>query len=100
MKVAFEIEEDVDDNQPDAWSSTRRMRSSDGVGAGGEGGGGEFPFLARLRSSRTFTLSLFTVVVVLLFSDQNLMAPNLSAIAAEFGFDDKVKRCALSGCVV
>lgn len=34
-----------------------------------------------------FTLALLTLVVVLLFADQNLLAPNLSAIAEEFGFD-------------
>lgn len=48
--------------------------------------------LSRLRSSRSFTLTLFTVVVVLLFSDQNLMAPNLSAIAKEFNFSDEVRK--------
>lgn len=37
--------------------------------------------------SRTFTLGLLTLVVVLLFADQNLLAPNLSAVAEEFGFD-------------
>lgn len=37
--------------------------------------------------SRTWTLSLLTLVVVLLFADQNLLAPNLSAVAEEFGFD-------------
>lgn len=46
--------------------------------------------LGRLRNSRTFTLGLFATVVVLLFSDQNLMAPNLSAIAKEFEFSDEV----------
>ncbi len=37
--------------------------------------------------SRTFTLVVLTSVVVLLYADQNLLAPNLSAIAEEFGFD-------------
>lgn len=37
--------------------------------------------------SRKFTLGLLTLVVVLLFADQNLLAPNLSAVAEEFGFD-------------
>lgn len=46
--------------------------------------------LGRLRNSRTFTLALYTVVVVLLFSDQNLMAPNMSQIADEFGLTDEV----------
>eukprot|EP00904_Undaria_pinnatifida_P005243 jgi/Undpi1/1849/HiC_scaffold_12.g05236.m1 len=58
---------------------------------------GEFLFLERLRSSRRFTLVLFTVVVVLLFSDQCLMSPNLSAIAAEFGFSDAEKDRKLGG---
>lgn len=34
-----------------------------------------------------FTLVILTLVVVLLFADQNLLAPNLSAIAEEFHFD-------------
>lgn len=42
--------------------------------------------------SKAFTLTLFTAVVVLLFSDQTLMAPNLSAIADEFGFSDEVRQ--------
>ena len=42
--------------------------------------------------SRIFTLALFTIVVVLLYADQNLMAPNLSAIAEDFGFSDEVRK--------
>lgn len=42
-----------------------------------------------LRST-TFTLALYTIVMALLYSDQNLMAPNLSAIAEDFGFSDEV----------
>lgn len=32
------------------------------------------------------TLVLFTLIVALLYADQNLLAPNLTAIGAEFGF--------------
>ncbi|CAM9960087.1 unnamed protein product [Ectocarpus sp. 4 AP-2014] len=44
-------------------------------------------WLEMLRRSSMFTLALLTLVVVLLFADQNLLAPNLSAIAEEFGFN-------------
>ncbi|CAM9778791.1 unnamed protein product [Ascophyllum nodosum] len=53
--------------------------------------------LERLRRSRIFTLALFTIVVVLLYADQNLMAPNLSAIAEDFGFSDEEKDRRLGG---
>eukprot|EP00752_Nemacystus_decipiens_P003485 g3218.t1 len=53
--------------------------------------------LERLRRSRTFTLGLLTLVVVLLFADQNLLAPNLSAVAGEFGFDELEKDRHLGG---
>ena len=37
---------------------------------------------------RRLTVVVLFVCVVLVFADQNLMAPNLSKIAAEFGFND------------
>ena len=42
-------------------------------------------------SSRIITLALYASVTVLLYSDQCLVAPNLSAIAAEFDFSDEVR---------
>lgn len=51
--------------------------------------------LSVLFRSRTFTLTLMTLVVVLLFADQNLLAPNLSAVAEEFGFDGTFRWCLL-----
>ncbi|CAM9909865.1 unnamed protein product [Discosporangium mesarthrocarpum] len=48
-------------------------------------------------SRATLTLLLYTSVVVLLYADQNLLAPNLSAAAAEFGFNDKEKDKYLGG---
>jgi MFS family permease len=39
------------------------------------------------RSARDrVTLALFTLIVALLYADQNLLAPNLTAIGTEFGF--------------
>jgi MFS family permease len=40
------------------------------------------------RQQRRSAVILLFGCVVLVFADQNLMAPNLSAIAAEFGFND------------
>lgn len=47
-------------------------------------------FLSRIRESDAFTMILFTAVVMFLFSDHNLLAPNMSAVAEEFGFSDEV----------
>lgn len=37
---------------------------------------------------RKYTLSLYAITSVLLFADQNLLAPNLSQAADEFGFNE------------
>mmetsp|Transcript_33129 Transcript_33129/g.65589 ORF Transcript_33129/g.65589 Transcript_33129/m.65589 type:complete len:340 (-) Transcript_33129:1002-2021(-) len=46
---------------------------------------------------RRFAVSVYGLTTVLLFSDQNLMAPNLSAMADEFGFDDTERDARLGG---
>lgn len=46
---------------------------------------------------RQWALGLFSITTVLLFADQNLMAPNLSEIAEEFGFDDEERDTKLGG---
>lgn len=46
--------------------------------------------LTQLRKSRKLAMVLFTAVVVLLFADHNSLAPNLSAVAEDFGFSDAV----------
>ncbi|CBJ27011.1 conserved unknown protein [Ectocarpus siliculosus] len=58
---------------------------------------GVHSWLEMLRRSSMFTLALLTLVVVLLFADQNLLAPNLSAIAEEFGFNEEEKDRHLGG---
>ncbi|CAB1112629.1 unnamed protein product [Ectocarpus sp. CCAP 1310/34] len=58
---------------------------------------GVHSWLEILRRSSMFTLALLTLVVVLLFADQNLLAPNLSAIAEEFGFNEEEKDRHLGG---
>lgn len=40
------------------------------------------------RWSRQYTLGLLLVTTAFLYTDQNLMAPNLSAIARDFGLND------------
>ena len=50
-----------------------------------------------LFQKRQWALGLFSLTTVLLFADQNLMAPNLSEIAEEFGFDDEERDTKLGG---
>mmetsp|Transcript_8933 Transcript_8933/g.13741 ORF Transcript_8933/g.13741 Transcript_8933/m.13741 type:complete len:322 (-) Transcript_8933:1153-2118(-) len=49
------------------------------------------------KTGRLWTISLYVSCTVLLFADQNLMAPNLTAIAQEFGFDDEERDRKLGG---
>jgi Major Facilitator Superfamily len=54
--------------------------------------------LRRIRKRRrNCTAAIFTVTTVLLFADQNLMAPNLTAIAKEFHFSDEERDRKLGG---
>lgn len=46
---------------------------------------------------RRWTLLLYSITTVLLFADQNLLAPNLSQAADEFGFDDNERDKKLGG---
>ena len=43
------------------------------------------------------SLSLLFILSFFLFADQNLMGPNLSQIAAEFGFNDLERDIKLGG---
>ena len=49
------------------------------------------------RFDRAWALMLYSLTTILLFSDQNLLAPNLSAAAEEFGFNDEEKDSLLGG---
>jgi MFS family permease len=42
-------------------------------------------------------VALFSICTILLFADQNLMSPNLTAIAKEFNFDDEQRDKKLGG---
>ena len=46
---------------------------------------------------RKLATALYLATTALLFADQNLLAPNLSAIASEFGFDDDERDERLGG---
>lgn len=46
---------------------------------------------------RNWALALFSMTTVLLFADQNLMSPNLTAIAEDFGLDDDERDRKLGG---
>ena len=49
------------------------------------------------KRKRQWVLAVFSVTTVLLFADQNLMAPNLTAIAEDFGLDDDERDRKLGG---
>lgn len=56
------------------------------------------PAVSPLRTwAQKKAVILFSLTTILLFADQNLMAPNLSAIAREFDFDDEEKDRKLGG---
>ena len=48
-------------------------------------------------SKQRWTIALYSLSIIALFADQNLMAPNLSAIADEFGFSDEERDTKLGG---
>lgn len=49
------------------------------------------------QQRRGWTIALFSITTLLLFADQNLMSPNLSDMAEEFGFDDEERDRKLGG---
>ena len=49
------------------------------------------------QEERRWTITLYSLATVLLFADQNLLAPNLSAVADEFGFNDVERDAKLGG---
>jgi MFS family permease len=49
------------------------------------------------QGERRWALALFSITTILLFADQNLMSPNLTAIAEEFGLDDDERDRKLGG---
>ena len=52
-------------------------------------GSGSRPRISKLQ--RYYMVTIFTLTASLLYADQNLMAPNLSLIAKEFGFNEEEK---------
>ena len=48
-------------------------------------------------SPSKLTLILFAASILFLFADQNLLAPNLTAVARDFGFDDAQRDIKLGG---
>jgi MFS family permease len=67
----------------------------------GDQGDTDNSFLVSVRRvgkrRRYCTAAIFTATTVLLFADQNLMAPNLTAIAQEFHFTDEERDRKLGG---
>jgi len=49
------------------------------------------------QRKRRRTVFLFSTTTVLLFADQNLLSPNLTVIASEFGFSDEERDSKLGG---
>ena len=59
---------------------------------------GQLPlWLSAHVAPRTYTLSLLLLTTVCMFADQNLMSPNLSVIADEFGIPNDQKDARLGG---
>ena len=52
-----------------------------------------------LMNMRTYTTLMLCITVFFLFADQNLLAPNLSAIAKDFGFTDSERDEKLGGYI-
>jgi MFS family permease len=46
---------------------------------------------------RVYSIGLYSVTTILLYADQNLLAPNLSQVATEFGFSDDERDRKLGG---
>ena len=53
--------------------------------------------VSSISRSTLWSVSLFSITTILLFADQNLMAPNLTAIAHDFGFNDMERDQKLGG---
>ena len=49
------------------------------------------------RRHKYYTVGLLTLTSMFLYADQNLLSPNLSAVAEEFGLDDREKDLMLGG---
>lgn len=46
---------------------------------------------------RSYAVGLYAVTIILLYADQNLLAPNLTQVAQEFGFSDEERDRKLGG---
>ena len=53
--------------------------------------GGIKPLKELTPWTRYYAVAIFTLTASMLYADQNLMAPLLTPIAAEFGFNDEEK---------
>lgn len=45
--------------------------------------------MERITDSRYYAAAVYAGSTIFLFADQNLLSPNLSIVAEEFGFDDE-----------
>lgn len=52
---------------------------------------------AKAEEERQWAIKVFSLTTILLFADQNLMSPNLTAMAEEYGFDDEERDTKLGG---
>ncbi|GMH92604.1 hypothetical protein TrST_g170 [Triparma strigata] len=55
--------------------------------------------MGRLTESRYYAAAVYAGSTIFLFADQNLLSPNLSIVAEEFGFDDEERDRKLGGYV-
>jgi predicted MFS family arabinose efflux permease len=58
---------------------------------------GALPSTNSWTRRKVYAITLFSSTIILLFADQNLMSPNLTAIAADFGFSNEERDEKLGG---
>jgi len=101
--TAFEVEDDqISDASSDSSSTNALNINNDNEGDEDETDFNIERNVGALSSEdtnwqRRWTLLLYSLTTVLLFADQNLLAPNLSQAAEEFGFDDNERDKKLGG---
>jgi MFS family permease len=78
-EVKSQEEEDMLDHRPIIYSDNNNIRDDASM------------------NQRRLATTLYLLTTSLLFADQNLMSPNLSAIADEFGFDNNTRDKKLGG---
>ncbi len=91
---SFHLDDDI--NQNDSFSDND-IRNTTNAASGEENNLDAIRMDVNMSRQRKWSLFLYSITTVLLFADQNLLAPNLSQAAEEFGFDDDERDKKLGG---